>query len=143
MPVFSQARPWAALPRSRHYDFASLVAILLLALLGETLVSLVATGMTLPPALLVFKTVFGLLWKMTDFFFWLLIVSVVLSWVSPGYNPATVMIRQLAEPVLAPFRRILPPMGGLDLSPIVAFLAIQVVQILLATAARGLAPYLA
>ena len=77
------------------------------------------------------------------FFFWLLIVSVVLSWVSPGYNPATVMIRQLAEPVLAPFRRILPPMGGLDLSPIVAFLAIQVVQILLATAARGLAPYLA
>ena len=49
-------------------------------------------------------------------------------------------MNQLAEPVLAPLRRILPPMGGLDLSPIVAFLAIQVIQILLrATSGQVLA----
>ena len=66
----------------------------------------------------------------------LLIVSVVLSWISPGYSPFGALIAQLAEPALAPFRKILPPMGGLDLSPIVAFLAIQVVQILLGAAAK-------
>ena len=55
----------------------------------------------------------------------------MLSWISPGYSPFGALINQLAEPVLAPFRRLLPPLGGLDLSPIVAFLTIQVVQILL------------
>jgi YggT family protein len=61
---------------------------------------------------------------------------VVLSWISPGYSPFGALIAQLGEPVLAPFRKILPPMGGLDLSIILVFLAIQVVQILLGAAAK-------
>ena len=135
-PVLAPIR--GSLPKSRYYDFSALIVIVLLALLSETLMSLIRSGVTLPPLVLLFKTLFGLIWKVTDFFFWLLVISVVLSWISPGYNPATVMIRQLAEPVLAPFRRILPAMGGLDLSPILAFLTIQVLQILLSWAAGSL-----
>ncbi len=74
----------------------------------------------------------------TEFFFWLIVISIVLSWISPGHHPVTVLMHQLAEPVLAPFRRLLPSMGGLDLSPILAFLAIQVVQILLRSAAGSI-----
>jgi len=58
-------------------------------------------------------------------YFWLIIVYVVSSWVSPGgYNPALAMLGAIVEPVLAPFRRFIPPIGGLDLSPILVFLAI-------------------
>jgi YggT family protein len=64
-------------------------------------------------------------------FFFALIISVILSWVAQGsYNPVVLLINQLCEPVLAPIRRILPPLGGLDLSPIFAFIAIRLVDML-------------
>jgi len=135
-PVLKPLR--TALPRSRFHDWSALLVIVLLQLLSLTLLSLVNSGTTLPPQLLLFQTVFDLLYGATEFFFWLLLVSVVLSWISPGHHPVTVLIHQLAEPVLAPFRRLMPSMGGLDLSPIIAFLAIQVVQILLRAAAGSL-----
>ena len=124
------------MPKSRYWDFAALLAIFLLQLLSMTLMALVNGQGTLPPLLLVLSAVFQLMYMMTEFYFWLLIVSVVMSWISPGYSPFGALVHQLAEPLLAPFRRLLPPMGGLDLSPIVAFLAIQVVQILLRTASH-------
>ena len=64
-------------------------------------------------------------------FFFALIASVILSWVAPGsYNPAAQLINQICEPLLAPFRRLLPNLGGLDISPIFAFLALQLVNML-------------
>jgi YggT family protein len=60
-----------------------------------------------------------------------------------SYNPAIVLINQIAEPVMAPFRRLLPPMGGIDFSPILAFLALNVVKIVLSGLALkiGLVPH--
>ncbi|MDE1168482.1 MAG: YggT family protein [Pseudomonas sp.] len=62
--------------------------------------------------------------------FWLaMIVMVIVSWVAPGsHNPAAELAYQISEPVLAPFRKIVPNLGGMDISPIFAFLAIQVIQ---------------
>ncbi|WP_397450452.1 YggT family protein [Pseudomonas sp. NA-150] len=62
--------------------------------------------------------------------FWVaMIVMVIVSWVAPGsHNPAAELANQIAEPVLAPFRRLIPNLGGLDISPIFAFIAIQVLQ---------------
>lgn len=58
-------------------------------------------------------------------YFWLLIVYVLASWLSPGgYNPALALLSSIVAPVLAPLRRIIPVIGGIDLSPIAAFLAI-------------------
>ena len=62
-------------------------------------------------------------------FFFALIVSVILSWVAPNsYNPAAQLVNQLCEPMLAPFRRLLPNLGGLDISPIFAFIAINLID---------------
>ena len=62
-------------------------------------------------------------------FFFALIVSVILSWVAPhSYNPAAQLVNQLCEPLLAPFRRLLPNLGGLDISPIFAFIAINLID---------------
>lgn len=62
------------------------------------------------------------------------LVRVVLSWVAPhSQHPAVRIITGLSEPVMAPFRRILPSLGGLDLSPILTLLALRLVQQLLLT----------
>jgi len=58
-----------------------------------------------------------------NLFVYAIFIRVILSWISQGaYNPATAIITTLTEPVLRPFRRLLPPMGGFDLSPILAII---------------------
>ena len=63
--------------------------------------------------------------------FFALIISVILSWVAPGtHNPAAELVNQICEPLLSPIRRILPNLGGLDLSPIFAFIALNLIDML-------------
>ena len=60
------------------------------------------------------------------------IIKVILSWVSPGqYNPVIGLVNKLAEPVLRPIHKLLPSMGGLDLSPLFATLLILVAKMLI------------
>lgn len=67
-----------------------------------------------------------------NLFVFAILIRVILSWVAPGtYNPATAMITTLTEPVLRPFRRMLPSMGGLDLSPLFAMIILVALTILL------------
>jgi len=59
-----------------------------------------------------------------------IVIRVVLSWISPGgHNPATAIIATITEPVLRPFRRLVPPIGGLDISPIFAMILLFAVSI--------------
>ena len=68
-----------------------------------------------------------------NLFVFAIIIRVVLSWVSPGsYNPATAMIHSLTEPVMRPFRRLLPPIGGIDLSPVFAIILLSAAGIFVA-----------
>lgn len=61
-----------------------------------------------------------------------IIIQVILGWVSPGqYNPVIGLVHKLAEPVLKPVRKLIPSMGGLDLSPLFATLLILVAKMLI------------
>jgi len=61
-------------------------------------------------------------------------IYIILSWIAPGtYNPATAFISMLVQPVLRPFRRIIRPIGGFDISPIFAIIALQAAAIFLST----------
>jgi len=60
--------------------------------------------------------------------FWLIMIRVLLSWVRPDpYSPVVQFIYKITEPVLAPFRNLIP-MQGIDLSPIFAIIALQVLE---------------
>ncbi|MFC4654582.1 YggT family protein [Rheinheimera marina] len=69
--------------------------------------------------------------------FWILVIRALLSWFSQGNNPMELVLMQLTEPLLHPIRRVIPSMGGLDLSVLVLLLGLQFVQILLQNLLRG------
>ncbi|MFT5033781.1 MAG: YggT family protein, partial [Bacteroidia bacterium] len=78
-------------------------------------------------------------------YFFAILINIVLSWIAPGtQHPAAALLYQLTEPVMQPFRKLIPAMGGIDLSPILVFLSINIVQVLLKSAAQasGLNPVL-
>lgn len=64
---------------------------------------------------------------------WLIIARIILSFLPmimriDTYNPIVRFIYEITEPVMAPFRRLIPPIGGMDFSPIVLFLVLQAVE---------------
>ena len=73
-----------------------------------------------------------LLARLVDLYSLVVLVTVILSWVPLDQrHPLMTIARGLTEPVLAPIRKVLPPMGGLDLSPMVLLIALQILKGLL------------
>ncbi|MGD8908755.1 MAG: YggT family protein [Chromatiales bacterium] len=112
-------------------DLASLVLawllksieILLIILLSGSAVNLVAPLIWAIPELVEL---------VINIFLFAILIQVILSWVSPGsYNPASALLYSLTAPVLRPAQRILPPMGGLDLSPMLVMIGLVLLKMLL------------
>ena len=113
-------------------DVASLVLAFAVQYVIAVLVLLVAGAGSIPFVALIGWTAVGLLKLITGIYFWGMLIMVIASWVAPNsYNPALILINQILEPVIRPIRNKMPDMGGLDLSPLVMILGIQLVEILL------------
>jgi YggT family protein len=64
-----------------------------------------------------------------DLYTLVVLAAVVMSWIQVDrHNPIAVFVHSLTEPVLAPIRQAIPPMGGLDLSPMVLLIALQLLK---------------
>ncbi|RUO34387.1 hypothetical protein CWE13_12225 [Aliidiomarina shirensis] len=61
--------------------------------------------------------------------FWVLLVRAIMSWFSQGRHPMEFVLAQLTEPMLSPIRRIIPPIGGLDLSVLVLIIIVQFIRV--------------
>ena len=121
------------IPGSGGLDVASLVLILIL-IVAKVLVLLTIPYGGLPsgigPQLLVY-TLREFASLILNFIFWAVLIRVILSWVAPDpYNPVVRVVIQITEPLMAPVRRLLPDMGGLDLSPLIVLLGVQLLKIL-------------
>jgi YggT family protein len=119
------------IPGFRGIDMASVLLLIVLQMLRIWLVgAFVGVSYALPGLLVIsIAELFSLL---LNVFLVLIIVQVILSWVNPGtYNPVIALIYRVNEPVLGPARRIIPPIGGLDLSPIAVLITIQLLKILI------------
>lgn len=104
---------------------------------------LLFSGHVANPLLLLIASTLNLVAMAIQIYFFCLIVMIITSFVAPYTRHPFVMLSiQLLRPVSAPFQKILPPMGGFDLSPILIILAMKIVRILVMTAAQatGTAP---
>lgn len=120
------------LPAIGRFDTASGVAVIVLALAETAAAPLLRAGELAPLPTWGLLALFELLRMILWTFFFSIFLYALLSLIAPGtYSPAQSMLTSLAEPVLRPFRRIIPPLGGLDLSPLWAIILIQALLILL------------
>jgi YggT family protein len=121
-----------ALPVVRGWNLAALLVTFLLTLLETWLLYRLA-GLGLPiPALLVISLALLIQFAATVVL-WMIILRAILSFVSPDpYNPMVQMLYRLSDPLLKPFQKLIPPIGGLDLSPVFAVLVLQLVRVLIA-----------
>lgn len=127
---------WLVLPLRRlirpggKFDLSCLLGAVLVKLVHYTLLVLLVGGVggwVLVPLL----ALFGLLGMVLTGCIGILIVFAILSWVQP-YAPIASILARLSEPLLHPIRRVLPLVKGIDLSPLVAIVALQVLQMVLA-----------
>lgn len=120
------------IPLSGRVDPATLLLALLVQAIGIALILWFSGFLPPNPLKLLLWSVIGVLALIVNLYFFALIAMIVVSFVAPGSrHPAIYLIYQITEPVMAPVRSLLPPMGGLDFSPILLFLTINVLQIAL------------
>jgi YggT family protein len=117
------------LPGYRNIDFAALLAALAANVLMITAAGAIA-GQYIGSVLQVLAAgVLAVIGLCLFIIKWSILIVIIASFLAQGsHHPALAMLQQLTEPVLAPARRLLPPMGGLDFSPILVFLLIGVIE---------------
>lgn len=119
------------IPAIGPIDTASVVVMVLLQTIGVFLI--IALGdVTMSPGQVVIYSCIKLVMMLLLTYTVVIIVSVILSWLGPrARHPIVPLIYQLTEPVLRPFRKVIPPIGGIDLSPLFALIAIRFLMLLL------------
>ncbi len=119
------------IPAMGKFDTATFVIALIIACLKTFVIVSLVRGLSIDPFSLMIVGVIEVIKEVFNLMFWMLIIRALLSWVSQGQNPIEYVIAQLTEPFLRPIRKIIPPIGGLDLSILVAIIALQFVELLL------------
>ncbi|WP_110669275.1 YggT family protein [Salinicola halophilus] len=115
-----------------RFDIATLFAGFLLKALVIILVLQLA-GFGMPPLQgLLLAAIAGVINAILKIYFFALIIMIILSWVAPqASHPGALLVMQIVEPIMAPVRRVIPSLGMIDLSPIVVFIAINLLDGLL------------
>lgn len=120
------------IPSLPGIDTASIVLLLILGVAKIYLIAWIA-GFTPQFSGALILAIGELLQLVVHIFIFTMLIRIVLSWIQPaghGTNPVLNLITQLTEPLMAPARRIIPPFGGLDISPIIVFIALYLVLML-------------
>lgn len=111
-------------------DFAAVVLMLLLQLLSLALI-LLLRGQGVPLITLLFWSLAELVTLAINIYIGAILIQAIISWINPGtYNPVVSLLHALTAPLLRPARRLLPPISGLDLSPLLVLIALQLLKML-------------
>ena len=119
------------LPSGNRFSPGALLALILIQ------VAFIALMFGLVGQLDAFNVLQALIWSalgaaglLVSIIFYSVIATIVVSFLAPqSSHPAVEFIWELTEPVMAPLRQVLPPMGGLDFSPIILFIALNVIRV--------------
>lgn len=116
------------IPSIGRVDTSSVVLALLVQFI-TLLIMMSIVGYQLAPLEYGIRTVAGVAYHLLDLYFWAMLISVILSWVAPGAShPGAMLVAQICEPLYRTCHRVIPSLGGLDLSPIFIFLGITVLK---------------
>ncbi|MFT6776469.1 MAG: YggT family protein [Paraglaciecola sp.] len=119
------------LPSIGRLDTATLVLALLVAGLKIVAINLVLGGTSFDISSIIVASFLIVVKETLTLVMYVLILRAIMSWVSQGANPMELVLGQLTEPMLAPIRKRLPNMGGLDLSVMVVIVLLLFIQKLL------------
>ena len=118
-------------PSIGRIDTASIVLMIALQMLAG-FITFSLNGSMAPVAALFLWALVELLKLLINVFVFAILIQVVVSWVNPGtYNPAVSLIYNLTDPLLRVVRNVIPPIGGLDLSPLVVLIGFQLIKMIL------------
>jgi YggT family protein len=130
------------IPSVGRIDTASLVLMVALQMLAGFLVFAIQ-GLPIGIGVLIVWSVVQLLNLLFNIFVFAIIIRAILSWVSPmSYNAATSLLHSLTDPMLRVVQRVIPPISGIDLSPLVALIGLQVMKMVLLPPLQQLAALL-
>ncbi len=116
------------LPTIRGVDFATLFVAFIVQLVAVGLVMMILGGYFFLPVYIPW-VLLGMFSMIFDIYFYALLAMVIASWIAPySAHPALTLVQQLTEPLCAPARKLLPPMGGLDFSIILVFVFITLID---------------
>ena len=117
------------IPGFHGVDLSILVLAFVLQVIALVLI-IVLQGYSLPnPLLLIAWSLLGMFALVLDIYFFALIIMVISSWIAPTSNhPALMLVYQLTSPLCTPARRLIPPLGGIDISIILVFVGITLVD---------------
>ncbi|TKI03084.1 YggT family protein [Martelella alba] len=118
------------LPSLGPIDSASLLVAYILATLKLPLLVLIQNGALDIDPLNFLAGLLTLLKAAGQLVFWIIIIRSLMSWVSQGRSPMDYVLYQLTEPLMAPIRRIIPAMGGIDFSAMVVILILYMLNYL-------------
>jgi YggT family protein len=118
-------------PSIGKFDTAAIVLMVLLQLVSLILIVLLR-GSDIQVGRLLIITLAELLSLGINVFIIAIIVQVIISWINPGsYNPVISLLYSLTTPVLRPIQQLIPPISGIDLSPLFALIGLQVLRMLI------------
>ena len=119
------------IPAIGPVDTGSIVVMLILQAIGVFLITALGNAVMSPAQVLIYSCIKLLMMVLLTYMI-LIIVSVILSWFGGrAHHPIVPLVYQLTEPVLRPFRKVIPPIAGIDLSPLFALIAIRFLMLLL------------
>lgn len=131
-------KPFRFFPSSRKVNVVCLVVMLAIQWLKLFLLASLA-GFSIQPVGFLISGTGKLLQIFLDIYFYAILIRVIVSWMMPqSYNPTLSLLYQITDPVLNWVRRIVPPLGIIDLSPVVVLIAIQLLHILLVKPISGI-----
>lgn len=126
------------IPGFKGIDIASILLMLMLQVIELILISLLK-GYSIQPVAIMVLSATELLALLINVFFFSILIQVIISWISPGsHNPVVSLVYSLNEPLMRPARRLIPPISGLDLSPLVVMVGLQLCTFLVIAPLRDL-----
>ena len=112
-------------------DWASIIIVILLMLAEFMLIGLLPKYSIPAPQGLFVLALAETLSLLTNVFLFSIIIQAIISWINPGsYNPIIGLLHQITAPILNPVRRVIPPISGLDLSPMAAIIILYLITLL-------------